>query len=62
MKIKTKEHYSELKFRDKYGKVTIRVQKDLSQIVLESDNGDTFADTDRAVITELRNFLNKMLE
>lgn len=62
MKIKKKEHYSELKFRDSYGKVTIRIQKDLSQLTLESDNGDTFTDTDREVLTGLRNLLNKMLE
>lgn len=62
MKIKKKEYYNELTFRDSYGKVTIRIQKDLSQITLESDNGNTFADTDRSVLNELRKLLNKMLE
>lgn len=62
MKIKNTEHYSELKFRDPYGKVTIRIQKDLSQITLETANGDCYADTDKKDLEAIRDFINLMLE
>ena len=61
MKIKDTEYYSELKFRDPYGKVTIRVQKDLSQIALETANGDCYADIDRNELEAIRDFINLML-
>lgn len=61
MKIVNKEHYSELKFKDNYGKVIIRIQKDLSQIALDTENGDCYADIDKEVLIELRNLLDKMI-
>lgn len=62
MEINSTEYYSELKFKDPYGKVTIRIQKDLSQIALETSNGDCYADTDKNDLEAIRDFINLMLE
>ena len=62
MKIKDTEYYGELKFKDEYGKVNIRIQKDLSQISLISENGDCYFNTDKKILEDIRNFINLMLE
>ena len=62
MKTKNTDHYTELIFKDHYGKVIIRIQKDFSQISLDSDNGDAYADTNKEILTELRDVLNKILQ
>lgn len=62
MKNKENEYYVELKFKDVYGKVTLRVQKDLSQISLTTVNGDCYADTNKETLTAIRDTINKALE
>ena len=62
MTIKDKEYYSEIKFKDDYGTVKIRILNDLSQISLDTEHGDCYADVDRESLCALRDLLIEKLK
>lgn len=61
MEIEHTEYFSTLKFNDGNGEVEILIQRDLSQISFETENGDCYIDTDRESILKFRDLLDLLI-
>ena len=60
--IKETEHYLEFQTIDDNGAIQVRVQKDCSQIQMETGLDDAFFDTDINELKDLRDMLTKVIE
>lgn len=61
MEITSTEHYIEIIGFDNGGQFTIRIQRDCSQLQIETEDSDAFIDINRNELTIIRNCINEIL-
>jgi hypothetical protein len=62
IKTKENEHYIQLDGRDNQGDFLIRIQKDCSQLQMETEDNDAYIDTNYNELKSIRDALTKVLD
>ena len=62
MNIKRTEHFIEYQSGDNNGEFIIRVQKDCSQLQMETADSDAFVDVNLKELTDIRDCLTEAIE
>lgn len=62
MEVKRTKHYIEFHSSDNNGEFKIRVQKDCSQLQMETDDGDSYVDVNYGELKAIRDCINEALE
>ena len=62
MEIKKTAHYIEINGNDNNGEFTIRIQKDCSQIQMETEDSDSYIDLNYRELKQIRDSITKVLD
>jgi hypothetical protein len=62
MEIKKTEHYIQVKGVDKNGEFLIRIQKDCSQMQMETEDNDAYIDVNYLELKTIRDAITEVLD